>query len=75
MNQDLDKDRGYAAGLVGLAARGLFAVGCTGLVVALVILFLHFNDDQYGAKFVGVGICLLASAVSWGALLNGIARR
>jgi hypothetical protein len=75
MNQDLDRDRGYAAGLVGLAARGLFAVGCTSLVVALVVLFLHFGKDQYGEKFLAVGLCLLASAVSWGALLNGIARR
>ena len=75
MTQDGDYDKGYAAGLVGLAARGLFAVGCASLVVALVVLLVEFPVGQEGQKYIGVGLCLLASAVSWGALLNGIARK
>jgi hypothetical protein len=53
--------------LEGILVIGLAAVGVIGLLGALEA----FNEQQSA----GAGICLIATALSWGLLLHALVRR
>ena len=52
----------------GLSVLGGFIVGVFGLLASLLALFNEYD-------YVGVGLCLLASAVAFGLLANAILRK
>ena len=69
MSQESESGKDNVAGLVGWSARGLFFVGVSSVLVALVALIGEEAD------FDGAGLCLIAAALGFGLLLNGMLRK
>jgi hypothetical protein len=65
MNQD---ERKTTTGYVGWAMHGLYTVGTMSFLSGFYVLFRY--DDGTGA-----GACWIATALSFGLLLNGLLRR
>lgn len=70
MDESTNREKRANFGYVGWAAYGLFAVGTGAGLVAIVALF-HGPEPN----FTGAGVCLIASALGFGLLLNGMLRR
>lgn len=68
MTEGSSEKRERVPAYVGLAAQGLLLVGVANLVLAAAAVFREID-------FVGAGVCGIASALSFGLLLNGFLRR
>jgi len=63
-----DDEKRTTTGYVGWAMHGLYVVGTLSFLAGAYVL-LYFQDG------VGAGVCWVATALSFGLLLNGLARR
>ncbi len=68
MNAD---EKRTTAGYVGWSTHGLYITGTVSFFAGLYVLLLMENVDNG----IGAGVCWIATALSFGLLLNGVLRR
>lgn len=71
MDERNDAEKRSGTGYVGWAAYGLFTIGTASALVAVLALV----NTRHEPDFLGAGLCLIASALGFGLLLNGMLRR
>lgn len=67
-----EEEKRATTGYVGWAMHGLYMVGTVSFLVGAYDAVVSFND---GTGATGAGACWIAAALSFGLLLNGLARR